>query len=415
MTDPQNNNQQAPSTALTVALVCAVIVPQVGIGLSVPSLPVMAEAFQIPVAAAQGTLIVYMAGYALSMLLSGLLSDRFGPRRVQLFGLALAGVAAMLAALADHVSFFYFVRFIQALGGCMGTVTARLIVSTEYETRHRMKILTTLASAIAVMPCLSPIAGSVLLAYGGWRGVFVANSLIAFGVLLFFAVASRWIMPHRACFTPLSSVFGIYRRNMLMPRFMYYATAISLVWMSYFAFVSCSSGPLQIDLALSSFHYGIVLGFSATGYVTGSMVARRMSRNRDIDDIIRLASFSGLAGSVLFVGFSGFVSTSVLFIIVPALIVFFSVGMIIPATQAGLLQYVTRDMGVSSGLFFFLQMIAGAAYAAVGNQFLNMTPQSLAIMVALPVLFLPVVRYGFITHLHRLEQLRQESAVKSEV
>lgn len=395
---------------LTLALVSAVVVPQLGVSMSVPSLPSIAHEIGVSISTAQGTLIIYMAGYALSMLAAGLLSDRFGPRQIQLWGLAVASGGAVLAAISHDITTFYVARFIQALGGCVGTVTARLIVSKEYETHDRMKILTTLASAIAITPCLAPLAGGALLPYVGWRGVFVTIAAISLGTLVFFMVASRTIAPHVKHVVSLSNVGTIYLRNLHMPRFALYATAISFVWMSYFTFVSVSSGPLQIHMGLSAFHYGVVLGLAAVGYVAGSITARKLSRSRDIDMIIRSASIVGLFGGVLLVAAAILFPDYLISILFPVTIILFSTGMIIPATQAGLLRYVTKDAGVSSGLFFFLQMIAGAAYAGLGNIWHDMTPRVLAILVAVPAILLPFAFHALTSRVRRKED--QESRAR---
>jgi len=373
--------------------------------MSVPSLPNIAEDFHVSISSAQGTLIIYMVGYALSMLVSGLLSDRFGPHRTQLWGLSLAGGAAISAALADSITTFYFARFIQALGGCVGTVTTRLIVSREYDVRDRMKILTTLASAIAITPCLAPLAGGALLPYVGWRGVFVTIALISIGALLVFLMATRGTAHHRKNIVPLSDIGAVYLRNMKMPRFVLYAVAISFVWMSYFTFVSCSSGPLQVHMGLSAFHYGMILGLAAIGYVSGSMTARHLSKESDIDDIIRWASLVGLAGGALLIGLTAAFPGHLLSILVPVIAILFSTGMTIPATQAGLLKYAAQDAGVSSGLFFFLQMIAGASYAAIGNMWQDMTPPILAVLVAIPAILLPFLLHGLKWRIGRAESV----------
>jgi len=402
-----NANHPAPTHLLALALVAAVIVPQIGVGIGVPALPDIALVFDVSISSAQGTLIIYMAGYAVSMLMAGLLSDRFGARQVQWWGLGLAGAAALLAAVADHVVMFYLARFVQALGGCVGTVTTRLIVSQQYAAHDRMKILTTLASAIAITPCLAPLAGGALLPWVGWRGVFVVTALVSFAALVFFLLATRRMAPHQTPYqtraVPLSTIGEIYLRNLRTPRFVFYAVGISFVWMAYFAFVSCSSGPLQIHLGLSALHYGGVLGLAALGYVAGSQTARRLARTRDIDGIIGVASRVGLAGGVLLTGATVMWPDALLATLVPVAAILFATGMIIPATQAGLLKYATQDAGVSSGLFFFLQMVAGAFWAALGNLWQDMTPFGLAVLVAMPVVVLPWLLRVLGAHIRRVE------------
>jgi len=396
-------NAPLPTYTLAFALVFAVIVPQIGVGISVPALPDIAFVFDVSISAAQGTLIIYMAGYAVSMLGAGLLSDRFGPRQVQLWGLGLAGAAALLAAGTEHIATFYLARFVQALGGCVGTVTTRLIVSQHYAGHERMKILTTLASAIAITPCLAPLAGGALLPYVGWRGVFVVTALISFGTLIFFWLATGNTAPHQKQAVPLSTLGAIYARNLRTPRFVLYAVGISFVWMTYFAFVSCSSGPLQIHMGLSALHYGGVLGLAALGYVAGSQMARRLAHKHDIDLIIGVASWIGLAGGVLLVSATAIWPGQLLTILVPTSAILFATGMVIPATQAGLLKYATQDAGVSSGLFFFLQMVAGALWAALGNLWQDMTPLVLAALVAIPAITLPWLLQMLGARIQRIE------------
>lgn len=85
---------------LTLALLSAAMVPQVGLGVMVPASARLAQDLHV-VASVQNTLVVYMVGYAVSVIMAGLLSDRFGPRAVQLGGLVLAMVGALLAASAE--------------------------------------------------------------------------------------------------------------------------------------------------------------------------------------------------------------------------------------------------------------------------------------------------------------------------
>ena len=71
------------------------------------------------------------------------------------------------------------------------------------------------------------------------------------------------------------------------------------------------------------------------------------------------------------------------------LIILLSLGIVINETQAGLLSIVTEDAGASSGLFWLLQMMAGAAWAAISNLWQPMSVTLLAILIAPPTLLPP--------------------------
>ncbi len=383
-----NSDRHPPSFWLTIALLSAVTVPQLGLGLSTPATAALAGDLGVSVAAAQGTMVIYMMGYAVSMVLAGLLSDRFGARSVQIWGLVLAAAAALLAAAAPDFLCFSIARCAQALGGCVGTVTTRLIVKDEYPESDRMKILTTLSSAIAVTPCIAPLLGGTLVPYLGWRGIFVVIAVVSFVVMCCFAAVTRGVVTPQKSVLKTRQILTIYGRNLLNTKFRFYAAAISLVWMSYFAFVSCSSYPMLVHQGLSAAAYGVLLATSAIGYVSGSTTARLLSRRMDIDIILRLAAVIGCCGGMLNIVVPMLVHTVILSVAAPMVVVLFAAGMVIPATQAGLLRSITQDPGVSSGQFFFFQMIAGALYAALGNFWPHMTPQVLGSLVALPMFLL---------------------------
>ncbi|MDF7647735.1 multidrug effflux MFS transporter [Pantoea sp. Acro-805] len=388
---------------LTLALVSAVVVPQLGMGMIVPALPELATSLRLSTSLAQDTLIVYMVGYAISVLLAGWLADRFGPRRVQIGGLILAVLGACLATQAHNILLLMVARFIQAVGGCAGTVTARLIVSREYVPQRRMPILTTLSSAIAITPCLAPLAGSALLPLVGWRGIFGMMALLTLMILVFFTFASRRLAAAPPNAVPLHRLGTIYRRNLRLPLFRLYALSICFAWMAWFVFVSCSSGPMQQQLGLTPQQYAALLSASAIGYVAGSMLARRMAIRRDIDLIIQWAAGIGALGGGLLVALNLMLTPTSLTLMAPMLIILLSVGMVIPATQAGLLRSVTEDTGASSGLFFFLQMMAGAAWAAISNLWQPMSVTLLAILIAIPALLLPFLFHRVHTRL-RVEE-----------
>ena len=69
-----------------------------------PALPAMADAFQTSDSQLQLTLTLYALGSAISLLVSGPLTDRFGRRPVLLAGLFLYVLATAACALADNIA-----------------------------------------------------------------------------------------------------------------------------------------------------------------------------------------------------------------------------------------------------------------------------------------------------------------------
>lgn len=394
---------------LSVALLSAVVVPQVGLGIMVPASVQLAEQLQSGLGQVQSTLVMYMVGYALSMMLAGLLSDRYGPRAVQLGGLLLAALGTGLAASATSFVPFMIGRLLQALGGCVGTVTTRMVVREVFAEHERMGILTTLASAIAITPCLAPLLGGALLPQVGWRGILglvgVFNLLV---LLVFWRLVPR--LPGTGQGVAVGTILRVYRRNLGTGAFVFHACCISLVWMSYFAFLSSSSYAFQRLLGFSAFEYGTLIAICALGYVTGSFLARRLSRRHDLTQILAVGAGMGTVGwGGLWLAVHWIGPTAGAFV-VPMMAILLSTGMVIPATQAGLLRCVQQDIGLSTGQFFFLQMASGAAYGLVASHWPDLDVRQLALLVGTPMVLLTVL-VGTASWRHRLKSRAVRSVV----
>lgn len=394
---------------LSVALLSAVVVPQVGLGIMVPASVQLAEQLQSGLGQVQSTLVMYMVGYALSMMLAGLLSDRYGPRAVQLGGLLLAVLGTGLAASATSFVPFMIGRLLQALGGCVGTVTTRMVVREVFAEHERMGILTTLASAIAITPCLAPLLGGALLPQVGWRGILglvgVFNLLV---LLVFWRLVPR--LPGTGQGVAVGTILRVYRRNLGTGAFVFHASCISLVWMSYFAFLSSSSYAFQRLLGFSAFEYGALIAICALGYVTGSFLARRLSRRHDLTQILAVGACIGTVGwGGLWLAVHWIGPTAGAFV-VPMMAILLSTGMVIPATQAGLLRCVQQDIGLSTGQFFFLQMASGAAYGLVASHWPDLDVRQLALLVGTPMVLLTVL-VGTASWRHRLKSRAVRSVV----
>ncbi|MFL6837835.1 MAG: MFS transporter, partial [Bradyrhizobium sp.] len=79
----------ATSRVVLLLLVVMTGIAPISLYMLVPALPVLATNFGSDISIAQMTVSLYMVGIALSQLIMGPLSDRFGRRPVLLAGLAL--------------------------------------------------------------------------------------------------------------------------------------------------------------------------------------------------------------------------------------------------------------------------------------------------------------------------------------
>src|SRR3546814_2272452 len=130
---------RAESLTVSVLLTAMVALGPISTDLYLPSLPSIGATFATDNGTVQLTLSVFLADFAVSQLVYGPLSDRFGRRPVILAGVALYLLASIGCALAPSLEMLILARFGQALGACVGPAIGRAAVdrkSTRLNSSH---------------------------------------------------------------------------------------------------------------------------------------------------------------------------------------------------------------------------------------------------------------------------------------
>ncbi len=362
---PSVKSHESPPRTWVLLLI--VMVPQLGLTLINPSNGTISADLETTISSVEATLTVYMVGYATSMFIAGTLADRFDASKVQQFGLLFFALGCLLAAASSSVVVLAVARFLQALGGTSATVLCRIIVQRRFPSSSRVGVLTSMSMVISLTPSLSPLVGGLLAEVLPWRLLFGILAAFAGVLIALTQLLLGPAMPERPTF-PSPGMFGSAVREALGNRlFRWYAAAISLVWMTYFGFVNSSTTILQEFLGQSPVAYGALMAVPAGGYLLGSMLVKRATDTyRAVKMGITMGAL-GIVGTVV-VSLTS-LSQNPLAIVLAVSATLVGVGAVIPFTQAGLLDLDLSYPGVSAGMFFFLQMAAGAAFGGLLRAF----------------------------------------------
>ncbi|OLF06257.1 MFS transporter [Actinophytocola xanthii] len=143
-----------------------------------------ADRFQLG-PAALGTFTVLQIGvYALMQVPTGLLVDRFGPRRVLTAAAVLMGLGQLLFAVATSYPLGLLARAVLGVGDAMTFVSVLRLVATHFPAR-RYAVLASFTAALGALGNLvSTVPLSVLLANVGWTATFA----VAGGATALYAV-----------------------------------------------------------------------------------------------------------------------------------------------------------------------------------------------------------------------------------
>ena len=362
--------------AWLLILLAVVCLPRITIDIYLPSLPVIGRALQLSEFQLSLTMTVYMAGYAVSMLVCGPLADRYGRRPVLIGGTALYLVATVACALADSGGMLIAARLLQALGGCCGTVVGRVIVRDRFQEAEQVSYLSWMSSGMALSPVVAPLIGSVIDVALGWRWVFVVLAVVAAGVLLALCTVVPETQPGR--YGPAHLAGEDDREHSVQPgllrlylsllhdrHFLRHSLIISAIYCTYFPFVAESSLVLQRSLGLSQVQYAGVFALTILGYLGGASVFRRRFGAWGAEGVIGRALRLNLLFAVVWAAATLMFPGSLLAIVLPMMPIMLSVGMSIPACQFAVMQPHAGAVGAVSGLFFFIQMAVTALFGLV--------------------------------------------------
>jgi DHA1 family bicyclomycin/chloramphenicol resistance-like MFS transporter len=164
-----------------VLLVAALMACQaIAIDSMLPAFPVIVRALKVvDENHGQWILTAYMVGVGCGQMFWGILSDRFGRRRVLLCGLSGYVVAALLCGLTGSFPALLVWRFIHGLAAASVTV-ARSVVRDRYSGRQMARVMSLTFVVFLMVPVIAPSLGQLILLAAPWRYIFIFSG--AFGL-----------------------------------------------------------------------------------------------------------------------------------------------------------------------------------------------------------------------------------------
>src|SRR6476659_10669520 len=153
---------------------------------------------------------VFLIGWAIGVVLLGILADRFGRTKTLIATILIYAVFTGMAALAEEWWHLAIYRFLTALGIGGEWAAGAAIVAETWQEEKRAKAAGILQSAWAVGFFLAAGCNLAFKDAYGWRGLFLIGILPAFLALLvrwWVKEPDRWTHAHAQRVIPLSAIF----------------------------------------------------------------------------------------------------------------------------------------------------------------------------------------------------------------
>jgi EmrB/QacA subfamily drug resistance transporter len=187
------------------ALVLSVLV--IGLDATVlnVALPTLAADLGASTGDLQWIVDAYMVPFAALMLPAGAFGDRFGRKRLLLGGLAVFGVASVIATTADGTGALIASRALMGSGAAVIMPLSTSMLPVLFPPAERGRAIAAFTAAMALGLPLGPIVGGYLLDHFWWGSIFLINIPI---VIVAFVAAAVLVPESRDPSAPRLDVWG---------------------------------------------------------------------------------------------------------------------------------------------------------------------------------------------------------------
>lgn len=353
----------APSLFLIAGLVAA---GQFAALVFAPAIPDAARALAVTPGAVLLSVTAFLAATALTQMIAGPLTDRFGRRNLILIGLVLYIIGGAVSGAAASLETLIAGRVVQAIGAAFALVAARAATRDIFEGPALQRAMATITLAFSLAPAFAPLAGGVATQLGGFRAVFALTlglglALLALAVLRF-PETHRPIQLQQAERASMWSAYTVVLKDKV---FRHNALVAALANGAMTAFFTGAPILMIAHLGVAPAEFGLYPPLAVAGFALGTVFVRVASARLAPSGLIAIgAVLMGAGASALLI--PALTIGPALWPINGAMIVFVTgLGVLVPTASARALDGQGERAGSAAAFFGVGQMAMGAIAAAI--------------------------------------------------
>ncbi|KPU59157.1 sugar (and other) transporter family protein [Pseudomonas fluorescens] len=336
-----------------------------------PSFPALAGEFNTSTAEIALSTSLFTLVFAISQLITGPLSDKWGRKEVLLGCIVVSTLGSIGCVLATDYPGFLLFRAIQAIG-CGFFVLGHALVEDLFEEQDRARVRIYYMTLSGSFVALSPLLGSWLQTTFDWQGSFYGFALMALGMF----IHAQVILPSKAVSHQRTSVSVLRTLKSIAGNrdFIRYWWIAALVFACYFALISVTPLIFMDEFKLSEYQYALVLMVYGLAYFLGGIVASAVQKHISLTLQINIGlGLLGVAG-VLLALIVNYEAMTTITLLIPMLISALAVTLVRPAAISAAMLLFSNSAGTAASagnsIMFITAAVSSAALAQTGDNLL---------------------------------------------
>ena len=338
--------------------------PPLATDMYLPALPELGKYFGASEFLVGLTLTIFFLMFAVSIVIFGPLSDKYGRKPILIFGAGIFSVASIACATASNIYILLAGRFFEGLGAGAVITVATAIIKDSFRGKLLSRILVITQVLMVLGPMAAPLAGGFLLRFTDWRGAFYVLTLIGIINLALAFLFTETLPPEKRYKGEVLDSLLLLKQFAKQKIFMMILIMFAFLSMPFMAYLSVSSFVYIDNFGLSAQEYSYFFAANAAASALGPIFYLKL---KDWMSNERLAEFCFLISitSGLLIIFPGHWSAwAFLFSFLP----FTVIGTVArPFAMEILLNQAKENVGTASAMINFVPNLFGSLGMALGT------------------------------------------------
>jgi MFS transporter, DHA1 family, multidrug resistance protein len=364
-------------------------VPPLATDTYIPSIPDIANAFNVTFEKIELTIPIFLLGFSLGQLCGGLFSDKVGRRKSSLVGLLGFSLFSFAIIFSHSVYELWIYRFSQALFGGMAFINAFAVVRDKFHAKEAAKVLSLLGSIGGIAPLIAPVIGASFIHFFHWNSIFAflgIYSFVAF-VLIYFYLEETHQKTSMSMFASFKDV--ITKKEALK-----YMILLGVSFSGFFVFISKASFIYIEYFHISQDYFPLFFGINFIFMILMVKVNMLLLKQHEILFLIKMAFFVQIIDGIIFISLCENISLWMAMIVIGVYMA--SMSFVFGNIMALALEFFPNNAGIATSVLGVIQFGLASFLSSFVLLFhaTNLFPIAISVTIISLFVFLFVI-FGF--------------------